>query len=591
MRVLEHQRGFSHILSLFVVISAVPKTRCLALSDRFYDDYLEAQSFLRGGIGFRELLTPGLLQQRSQSHHCSPGYVQDKEYTLCRMNYGSRNVLIMKSTLEISAAPLSTSPDTMWTTNSAVNSAVSTAFPQNEALTTGLANIEAGFIPMTPITPTISIPDQNTEGIRPGPNKNSHSLELRSTDGHDSKLLRGRSSATCTPTHQAGRPMGELIQWNVDFEQVAKVDSVSASASLHLSYDADRDIVAIRGSHTTSFGVWTTTSTYDAANISPFPNGLKADVRLWVGGDFDLAVRKIGEICEAAERLESATNFIPTSSEESYINTRSAQDITLQGSLFGTMIYNTATASWNGHWGPYDKASRTLPFNATVSGIDGSYTRLVSESWAITQLFAGRNEEDLVKQFAEIGPIGMVFLVSFRSSDGSITSWPSSDPRFRKSGDPIRVNAIHPIDSRLPTTRDFATIVVPAVTEVVTKTEIHTNTHIPLFGRLAKAKGTSARTRTQGGPRFLLWMPWVLFLCILLLICTFSLAWHRIYDFIDRQKRWLRQVLGLEVTQTPSYSQRPSVRKASGSRASDPARLKATRQRGSKESFQSIELH
>lgn len=59
-------------------------------------------------------------------------------------------------------------------------------------------------------------------------------------------------------TRMTGLLKGDLIKWEMDFEQVAKADSASASASLYLSYNPMWDTAAITGSHTPSIGTWTT---------------------------------------------------------------------------------------------------------------------------------------------------------------------------------------------------------------------------------------------------------------------------------------------------------------------------------------------
>ncbi|KAF3239062.1 hypothetical protein TWF192_010139 [Orbilia oligospora] len=407
------------------------------------------------------------------------------------------------------------------------------------------------------------------------------------------------STAYPAPTRMASLRKGELIKLEMNFEQVAKADSASASASLYLSYNPMWDTIAITGSHTASIATWTTSTMYDVVNVSPFPYGPEAEFKYWVSGEVDVVISRLSEVCRRVEEVASRTKFIPSLTEVLPVSSSPTENITLQGSFFGIAIYDSATATWNGRWGPYDSVARTLPFNATISGADGPYTRFISEDWSVRRPFSEGNEAGLINGYAEIGPIGMVSQVglwhTYRFKDSN--AWGRSNPLARETRVPIRLNAVGFTDTLL-TARGAVTVTVPAVTEIVTQTKTVTNTHIPLFGRFAKAKGTSAERKTDQGSRFLLWLPWIIFFWVLIFICPFSLIWHRLSGFIERQRRRLRRFFRPEIEPTDSSFwniiptiRRPAVRKVSGSEVSDPTRLQSARHRGSKESFQSVELN
>ncbi|KAK6530598.1 hypothetical protein TWF281_007438 [Arthrobotrys megalospora] len=602
MQILGHSGRLVRVLFSLAVLSTFPNIHCNALSDKFYDDYLEAQSFLRGGIGVRALHALNQRGAHSRLPRCVPALIKNENYLLCRAHYGSS-----------SEPPLADIP-TDWDTSKTMSIealALEYAPPDIRVAITSLqtevspASLEALGDSMDPVTmaTVTSISVGDTEHHHPGATVSPKYSKFGTADGLLGGDFFNRLEYSRTvgplPTSEYGFLRDNLIRLEMNFAQLAKADTALASASLYLSYDQDRDTAAIAGAHTASIGTWTTTSTYDIVNISPFPYGPEGDIKYRATADFNLAVSNLDGIYRSIEKVAPRTESQPTLTEALPLETGSAQDIILQGNFFGTAIYNSASAGWNGTWGPYDKVAETLPFVATVWGADGTYTRGGSESWVVFQPFSGGNEANLVKAFAENGPVSMAFRVSLWNSYRFKSPWPPSNSQLDSTGVLIHIKDVGRTNTLLPTARDAATIVVPTVTEVVTKTKTHTNTLIPLFGRMVPGKGTSARKgNPQKGYRFLLWLPWVLGLLLLLAVCTFALTWHRIADFSYRQYRKVCKLFGFDPDSTRKSSfwkfipsiRKSTVRKVSGSQVIDPAKLQATRQRTSKESFESVEL-
>ncbi|KAF3286972.1 hypothetical protein TWF970_008803 [Orbilia oligospora] len=593
-----------------VILSIAPNSlQCLALSERFYNNYLEAQSLLRGGIGTRALRDLDQFEHRSHLPRCEMGYIKNQKHFLCNINYGSSEDLPTMDSIPTEdhraiELKVAVADPAMATMTLRIEISTATLPNANAQLPTVLSVVSSTIV--TPlateehrkyhhsyhhddgrITESSGDPESIEFGDRGGP-----------LGGEFFSRLEYTSTAYPTPTRMTGFSRGELIKLEMNFEQVAKADSASASASLYLSYNPMWDTIAITGSHTASIATWTTSTIYDVVNVSPFPYGPETEFKYWVSGEIDVAVSRLSEVCRRIEEVASKTKFIPILTEVLPVSSSPKKNVTLQGSFFGIAVYNSATATWNGRWGPYDSVARTLPFNATVSGADGPYTRFISEDWSVNRPFSEGNEADLIKSYAEIGPIGMVSQVglwhTYRFKDSN--TWGRSNPLARETRVPIRIDAVGSTNALL-TARGAVTITVPAVTEIVTQTKTVTNTHIPLFGRFAKAKGTSAERRTDQGSRFLLWLPWIIFFWVLIFICSFSLIWHRLSGFIERQWRRLVRFFRPEIEPTDSSFwniiptiRRPAVRKVSGSEVIDPARLQSARHRGSKESFQSVEL-
>ncbi|KAK6500490.1 hypothetical protein TWF481_010834 [Arthrobotrys musiformis] len=589
MRILAHLRRSLWALFLPATFHTTPSVQCLALSDKFYNDYLEAQSLLRGGVGVRVLHALNQLENRSRLPCCYPADIENEKYSLCSINYESSEDL---PTLPTSSAEDS---ETIGLGNRPADSDASSVSLQVEASTTIFQNANAR-------------PSTGASITSPGPitslSAGEGNLETtisfqRSEFESKSNLLGGeffdirsyRHTGHPTPT----RTTGELIKLEMNFEQLAKAGSAFVSGYLHLSYDASWDIAVITGSHTASIGTWTTSTAYGIVNPSPFPYGPEAGVKYWVRGEFERGISQISEIYHRVAEAVAITEVAPNLTVESPAYSGSVQKAALQGQFLGTAIYNSATATWDGRWGPYDKVAGTLPFKATVRGVDGPYTRFISENWLVSQPFSGGNEANVVKEFAEIGPVGIFFQAPFWNFD----QFKSSNSRLplntlaEETGLPIRMNDVNTL---LITARDAATVVVPAVTEVVTKTVTHTNTHIPLFGRMtATKKGTSAERNPHTNSRFLIWLPWVIAFWVVFFVCSFALAWHNLCDFIERQRRRLFRLFRLDPEPAPNSSfwnilRQPTVRKVSGSQIVDPAMLQSTRYRESKESFHSVDL-
>ncbi|KAK6514780.1 hypothetical protein TWF506_007142 [Arthrobotrys conoides] len=585
-----------------LILSIAPNIQCLALSDKFYNNYLEAQSFLRGGVRTRALRDLNQLEHHSHAPQCSMTYIKQKKYILCNINYGpSEDVSTM--------APIPAKEfGIMELKGAAVDLEMATITLQMEVSTAVLPNVNAQLPTVLSVVSSTIVTDLATDELW-----NHHHHHHHHTADHEApkpgcrfgfrggeffNRLEYSSTAHATPTRMTGLVRGESIKFEMNFEQGASADSVSASASLYLSYDPMWDTIAITGSHTASIGVWTTSTTYDVVNVSPFPSDPGAEFIPWVGGGLEVAVSKLSEVFCGAEELAPRTEFLPTLTETSPASSPSTQNFTLQGSFFGVVMYNSATATWNGRWGPYDSVASTLPFNATAIGADDSYKRSISEDWSVSRPFSDGREAEHVKQDAEFGPVNMVSQVgqwnAYRLKNSNARR--RSKPLTTEIRAPIHINAARSTDTSL-TARNAATIIVPAVTEVVTQTKTVTNTHIPLFGRIAQSKGTSAERRTDQGSRFMLWLPWVICFWLLVFICSFSLVWHRISSFTERQWRRIVRFFrpDLEPTDSSFWNilptmRRPTARKVSGSEVIDPARLESTRHRGSKESFQSVEL-
>ncbi|KAK6355660.1 hypothetical protein TWF718_000052 [Orbilia javanica] len=568
--------------------STIPKVQCLALGDRFYNNYLKTEPFLGGGIETQEFHNFKQLQPRSRLPHCTAGHINSEKYAICNINYGSNEY-----TSTIAIPPESLKTERIESGNGVVGPRTVTGSPQIED-----PKVNAQISTARLIVPAALTTDSSTENRHSKAAKPFQASRFRtrgsSPKGESFNRLDYNSAAHPTQTHVASLTRkAAALEWVINFEQVAKAGTASAFASLHLSYDPNQETAAITGSHTASIGTWTTTNVYDIVDFSPFPYGPEKEVKHWVSGELDVAINRLGEICRRveAEGVAPRTKSIPTLTEALPVHSGSTDEIILQGSFSGVAVYHSATAMWRGSWGPYNAAARILPFNATISEADGPYTRFVSESWSVSRPFSERNEADLVKEFAETGPAGIVSQVSRWSTDRFKDS--SILPYSNLYPEETRPDTASSMNTLLLTARGAATIVVPAATEVVTETKTVTNTHIPLFGRMAKTKGTSAEKRSDHGFRLLIWLPWFICFWIIVLICTFSLLWHLISDSIERLVRFFRP--DREATNSSFWNILPkirksTVRKVSGSEIVDPTRLETTRHRGSKESFQSVEL-
>ncbi|KAF3913378.1 hypothetical protein ABW20_dc0106935 [Dactylellina cionopaga] len=401
------------------------------------------------------------------------------------------------------------------------------------------------------------------------------------------------NSAEYTPTATFSIPDGiphsrHNIWWEILFEETASADSASASATLHVWYNASYSTAAITANHTGSIGSWTTTTTWNVVNISPFPSETE-NVRSWATGGFSAILNDFEWLCYFVQSADLGTSTTSEVIESWPVTLGHVKHIGLQGAFKGTAVYDSLRAAWRAYWGPYDPIQHKLPVKVIFTGVDGAYSSEVTEHWEVTSPFPTGNEADLVRTLAQGGIRSMVTYLSSWSYD------PEIDPRTTPLASRAhKVTSEHTVVEGTITRhiivsgRDVTTVLQPVVTEFVMATKTHTNTLVPLLERVARSAAEKPSQR-----RFCLsWLPWIFAICFVLLVCTIALAWRSISDFFykRRSKAKLFRTESSSTLSSSTFNLIPGVRKVSGSQPVDPEKLKGTRNRASKESFESVEL-
>ncbi|EPS45770.1 hypothetical protein H072_305 [Dactylellina haptotyla CBS 200.50] len=579
------------VWSLFVslILTNISHIFCYALSEKFYKDYVEAQAQLRGGSIYawdpiRERQLVPVLPRCTAEHEGS-----DSPW-LCRLEYTAAKV---PNTLPEATNPEQLAQDetipTWWTVQVSASTSVVTLTVTITETSTRIARSpqiseyqQSSAFMSSPrnFVDTNKAGDLMTRDIRDIKGlTRSDQTYINREDFRPSELDPGVSQAHGSLYYNTKTFM-EMI-----FQHSANVDSVMASATLSLSYDPFYKVLFITANETGSINTWTTSTSMNVVNISPFPLG-PMHVKNWVIRGYSGAVDEFESICHNVHLFKLSETARSVVTDGFPVTTGFAQNINAEGTFYGYAGYDSATAAWNAIWGPYDEGRRCLPVSINFTGIDGSHSYQITEAWTLLQPFSGTNEADVLKKIAVDG---LEMIASRLSSWNYAQRWPTPT-------DELGIRATqNEADTGATSTRPMprqVTTVIAAVTETVRVTATHTNTLIPksLFGRTTNIFASTERGLARSRNRILLGFLVVLGTVLsALCIIRFIMWYHENFHTNEQQS----DPIPRPIPRSTKFNifRRAKVRKASGSQIVDSTSLLSTRNRANKSSFETIELN
>ncbi|KAF3914515.1 hypothetical protein AA313_de0208053 [Arthrobotrys entomopaga] len=574
------------IFLLTALFASFSNIHCYALSERFYKDYIDAQSLLRGGgiraSGFKERqLLPGIV-------HCTPGtnIENSQELLMCGINYNAVEPPDSTTTTALTSVEvLSTPPLTMTisapSTQNPTKVSQSTRQDHLNPLSTkgdrGLRSFASTANPMITISPSPTF-------IKRSP-QTSYVL---------SKDLIG-------PRPNHNQPQGnsspgwfdENLACDILFAGSVHADMATASATMSMLYDPYVGAIFIGTLRSGSVGPWATSSTLELASPSPFPDG-PSQIRNWAIGGYPVILKEFASICADIDIFEAG---LSTTSDrypsDIWPTTTPTPDFSIQGTFSGHVRYSSVGATWAANWGPYDMENHELPFTVSFTGVDGNHSYSITKEWTATEPIAQRDAMSMVITMAASGPSTMA---TFLAKWTHVQDWPATIPSRRgvEIGSGAYVPATHPSTHSLPITEGQITTVVALTTRTVKITSTQTNTAIPLFGRAVNSV-TSAAKKPKASRFPLSLILWIFILALLLTICIISLGWRTVSSYVEKRRQTAKSPSegSSDSTLTSQkfniFSNLCGTRNVSGSQVIDPHLLNNLHNR-SKYSFESIKL-
>ncbi|KAK6530472.1 hypothetical protein TWF694_003824 [Orbilia ellipsospora] len=573
-----------YLILLSALFPSLSNIQCYALSERFYKDYIDAQSLLRGGgiraSNFQERqLVPGTVQ-------CTPGTNTEnlQELLLCEIKY--------------SAAEASESPTTK-------ESSLVEAIPTSPLLITT----------STPSTKRSGGTSQATGPHHPNPSPTKQAQDYQIFSNSPKPLITAPLSSTLIKRSlqrsyifsrdlvaphphpyqaQVNSSPGwfdENLACDILFAGSVYAAMATASATVSMFYDPYIGVIFIGTTKSGSIDQWSTSSTLELASTSPFPDGL-AHIQNWVAGGYPAIVNEFASICADIDAFEALTSSQRYPSDI-WPTTTAKPDMGMNGFFRGQVRYSTVRATWTANWGPYDLQNRKLPFTVSFTGADCNHSYSITEAWTAKDPITQTDAMNMIITMAAYGPST---IASFLSQWNYAQQWPAGI--LDRRGPKVESNSFAPVTESpihsLLITEKQSTTVVAFTTKTVRITSTQTNTLIPLFGRAANSP-TSAEKNPKASKFPTSLILWIFILALLLTICTIALGWRAVSDYYEKQRQKVKSSSEGSPNSNPSlskfniFSNLCRTRHVSGNQVVNPHLLNNMRNR-SKASFESIKL-
>ncbi|EWC48734.1 hypothetical protein DRE_00039 [Drechslerella stenobrocha 248] len=467
------QRLLSVVLTAsLAVFSGTP---CNALSPKFYEDYVEAQSLLRGGGRMREFhLIHG--RQKLLEPKCTMD--EPSQLQLCRLDFGGR---------ETPQPP--TFPDTPMSSTTPVESSASSTIATITASATS-SNVGSSLsIPIvndTSTRPKIATASANITEANPNPNlvpRNTASANERVDTKREPNAYYSPSMMQATGTNSSQEAIGPYptsysagTEWYAWLEQTITADSAGATAGVKFRYEREVNSLVYEGNFEGSIGTWTTsTKIHSGISIDSIPQ-MSLHATDLATSDFGAVITRFASLCGAVEPTGTPRGPRPIQNETDAVYTSSATSVYFGGTFRGTVIYQSATASWDACWGAYDLTNHSFPFQVTFFGADGGWSSRATESWIVSAPFVGPEGHE-VDHLADGGIAYMISYLSQWNGPGYKFAGPTLDVQATDGANGYP-NATLTGTTIAPMTKD-STVIQPAVTDTIAATGAQINTLVP----------------------------------------------------------------------------------------------------------------
>ncbi|KAK6359144.1 hypothetical protein TWF696_000311 [Orbilia brochopaga] len=536
-------------LALGFVVGLDASVLCHALSGKFYENYVEAESLLRGGTGLHDLQAVQKLQSQLTTSSTSSTSYMTPQTTI--------------SSLASIVPPTATAPSILLTESILGPGPTMSTHDLVSALTNPV-NVS----PLLQLMSALKQTESDTSGMIEEHTETSLDASITPLPAQDSLAVIKRPQRFSRP------PPPPNIRYVAGFWQEIVADSTSASIQMRFGYDPYYSTIQCYSTKAASIGTWNISQTLftSTSSMSPVPSQSE-DIYHVVRSGFREAVAQVTALCDVFGR--DANNQIEA------LYTSAVDGGVINGGLDASLVFLGATARWVANWGPYDVDSPGYNLTFTYNGVQNDATASATETWRVQNPYFQARGSDRRPGLGDISSVALYIPFETTTEEfAKRTIVRRERPRYYPT-------ATASITSIPLYTRGMARTKV-AVTKTVAATTTLTET--------AKAPDVHARGQKPGRTSKLqtlfTLLPWVFAFWVLVLICTIALAWERISKYIYKFKIGKRHQNDNEAADIDSSALNilPTVRKSSGSQIADPSKLEASRNRTSKESLRTVTL-